>query len=81
MFSKDILPLIMKHDFFLFGGTSEWPENVYGRDAANHYERRHIRRPLAAESHLSLAECAPSNLDGAVSVGFEEDGSIRITRK
>lgn len=81
MFSKDILPLIMKHDFFLFGGTSEWPENVYGRDAANHYERRHIRRPLAVEGHLSLAECTPSNHRGAVSIEFNETGAIKITRK
>lgn len=81
MFSKDILPLIMNHDFFLFGGTSEWPECVYGRDSANYYERRHIRRPLAAERQLSLAECKPSTRKGAICIEYFEDGAVKITQK
>lgn len=81
MFSTDLLPLILEHDFFLFGGASEWPENVYGRDTSNHYERRYIRRPLIGEAHVHYKECKKAVGETAFSVEYTPDGSITIMKK
>jgi hypothetical protein len=51
MFSRSLLPLIARHDSSFFGG-SEWPENHYGRDGSNYYDRRETLRPLPLEEVL-----------------------------
>lgn len=78
MFSKSLLPLIAKHDSQLYGGTSEWPENAYGRDSSNHYDRRETLRPLPSED-LYLEDAANTDAGPtAYVVKFSAAGEIQI---
>lgn len=75
MYSKSLLSTIKWHEFRLFGGISEWPERVYGRDHADQYQRRFTRSPLSESYESSSRNFANEATDlTSYTIRISEDG-------